>query len=231
MTITTLRRFVADAAHELRTPLTVLRTNLDLMQDEEDAANRAAFVADAKTMVQRLEKLNTNLLDLSRLEAYDHAARDTIIDLTELLGARSEVYASQAEQSGLVFEQDLPSAPVFIRADAVEIRRAIDNLVDNACKFTPQDGTVRITLSQQDQQATISVIDTGIGIPDTDLPQIFNRFHRGRNTTAYPGSGLGLAIVKAIVTAHAGYVEVQSTGEGKGSQFSIQLPVVLPEEL
>jgi len=231
MTITTLRRFVADAAHELRTPLTVLRTNLDLMQDEEDAANRAAFVADAKTMVQRLEKLNTNLLDLSRLEAYDHAARDTIVDLPELLGARSEVYASQAEQSGLVFEQDLPSAPVFIRADAVEIRRAIDNLVDNACKFTPQDGTVRITLSQQDQQATISVIDTGIGIPDTDLPQIFNRFHRGRNTTAYPGSGLGLAIVKAIVTAHAGYVEVQSTGEGKGSQFSIQLPVVLPEEL
>jgi signal transduction histidine kinase len=229
-TVGTLRRFVADAAHELRTPLTVLRTNLDLMQDEEDAANRAAFVADARAMVQRLEELNTNLLDLSRLEAYDHAARDTIVDLTELLGARSEIYASQAEQSGLIFEQDLPAEPVFIRADASEMMRALDNLVDNACKFTPQDGTVRIRLSQQDKQATISVIDTGIGIPDADLPQLFHRFHRGRNTTAYPGSGLGLTIVRAIVTAHGGHVEVQSMGEGKGSQFSILLPVVLPEE-
>jgi signal transduction histidine kinase len=230
-TVTTLRAFVSDAAHELRTPLTVLRTNLDLMLDEKDVATRASFIADAKIMVQRLEELNTNLLDLSRLEAYDHASKDMIVDLTELLQARSEIYASQAEQSGLIFEQDLPSRPVFIRADGNEMMRAIDNLVDNACKFTPQDGIIRVTLSQQEAQAMIAVADTGIGIPEDDLPQLFNRFHRGRNTTAYPGSGLGLAIVKAIVTSYEGSVEVQSAGEGKGSKFLIRVPVVQPQHL
>jgi signal transduction histidine kinase len=231
LTVTTLRAFVSDAAHEIRTPLTVLRTNLDLISDEKNSTRRAAFVADAKAMVQRLEELNTNLLDLSRLEAHDHAAKDTVVDLTELLQARSEVYASQAEQSGLVFEQDLPTESVFIRADENEIIRAIDNLVDNACKFTPQDGIVRLGLSEQDEQAFISVIDTGIGILEDDLPQLFHRFHRGRNTTVYPGSGLGLAIVKAIMTAHGGQVEVQSAGEGKGSKFLIRFPVVQSREL
>jgi two-component system, OmpR family, phosphate regulon sensor histidine kinase PhoR len=177
-------------------------------------------------MVQRLAELNTNLLDLSRLEVKGPDTRDAIVDLTELLWARSEVYASQAEQAGLSFEQDLPSEQVLIRGDGNEIMRAINNLVDNACKFTPQDGTIRVVLSQQAGEAIISVTDTGIGIHDDDLPQLFNRFHRGRNTTPYPGSGLGLAIVKAIVTAHGGHVEVQSAGEGKGSKFSIRWPLV-----
>jgi signal transduction histidine kinase len=228
-TVTTLRAFVSDAAHELRTPLTVLRTNLDLMSDEKDESSRAAFVADAKAMVQRLEELNTNLLDLSRLEAYSHTAKETVVDLKELLGTRSEVYASQAEQCGLIFEQDLPPEPVLIRADGNEILRAMDNLVDNACKFTPQDGIVRVALAEREGQALLSVIDTGIGIPEEDLPQLFQRFHRGRNTTAYSGSGLGLAIVKAIVTAHGGRVDVQSAGEGRGSKFLITLPVAIHE--
>lgn len=230
-TVTTLRRFVSDAAHELRTPLTALRTNLDLALDEKDAKDRAAFLASAHAMVQRLEELNTNLLDLSRLEANGLVIKKTTVDLTELLRTRLEAYASQAEQAGLVFEEELPLASIYIHADEKQIRRAMDNLMDNACKFTPQDGRVRITLSQQEQQVIFSVTDTGIGIPADELPQIFNRFHRGRNTTPYPGSGLGLAIVKAIVTAHAGSVEVQSAGEGGGSQFSIRLPAVPTQTL
>jgi signal transduction histidine kinase len=83
-----------------------------------------------------------------------------------------------------------------------------------------------VVLSQQAGQVIFTVSDTGIGIPADELSQVFNRFHRGRNTTQYRGSGLGLAIVKAIVTAHDGSVEVQSSGEGKGSQFSIRLPDV-----
>jgi signal transduction histidine kinase len=226
-TVTTLRAFVADAAHELRTPLTGLRANLDLLSEEKDAAHRATFLADAKTMVQRLEALNSNLLDLSRLEANDPSARDVVVDLTELLQERIPLYASQAEQAGLVFQQDLPSVPVWTRANRNEIGRAIDNLVDNACKFTPQDGSVAFTLSTLDGQALISVLDTGIGIPADELPRLFHRFHRGRNVSPYPGSGLGLAIVKAIVIAHQGQIEAQSAGEGRGSKFSILLPTVL----
>ena len=99
-------------------------------------------------------------------------------------------------------------------------------MVDNACKFTPPEGTIHVTLSQEAGQAIFSVADTGIGIPADDLPQLFNRFHRGRNTMAYQGSGLGLAIVNAIVTAHGGQVQVQSAGEGKGSKFSFRLPIL-----
>jgi signal transduction histidine kinase len=225
-TITTLRRFVSDAAHELRTPLTALRTNLDLALEENNSAQRAVFVARAQAMVSRLDELNANLLDLSRLEAAGPCAVVTAVDWTELLRTRSERYASQAEQAGLAFGAEWPSAPVTIHADASQIARAMDNLVDNACKFTPPDAAVQVTLAQAGGQAVFSVADMGIGIPADDLPQLFNRFHRGRNTTAYPGSGLGLAIVKAIVTAHAGQVDVQSAGEGKGSTFWFSLPAV-----
>jgi signal transduction histidine kinase len=225
-TVTTLRRFVSDAAHELRTPLTALRTNLDLALDEKDVTDRTAFIVHAQAMVQRLEELNANLLDLSRLEANGLVTKKAVVDLAELLRSRLEAYASQAEQANLTFEEELPTAPVYVHADVNQIRRAMDNLVDNACKFTPQEGTVRIVLSRQGEQIIFSVADTGIGIPADDLSQIFNRFHRGRNTAAYPGNGLGLAIVKAIATANEGNVEVQSAGEGQGSQFSISLPVV-----
>jgi len=229
-TVSTLRRFVSDAAHELRTPLTALRTNLDLALVEQNAAERTVFVEQAQVMVKRLEELNTNLLDLSRLEANGRTLKESVVDLRELLRQRNEFYASQAEQAGLNFENKLPTAPVMIRGDASQVSRAMDNLVENACKFTPPDGTVRIALSQQNEQAVFSVSDTGIGIPADELLQIFNRFHRGRNTTAYSGSGLGLAIVKAIVAAHKGSVDVQSAGEGRGSQFTIHLPVVAHPE-
>ncbi len=226
-TVSTLRRFVSDAAHELRTPLTALRTNLDLAMEEKNAADRAIFVERAQAMVKRLEELNTNLLDLSRLETNGHTLKESVTDMKKLLQQRNEFYASQAEQAGLVFEVELPSMPVIIRADESQITRVMDNLVDNACKFTPQNGTIRVSLSQQNDDAVFSVSDTGIGIPADELLQIFNRFHRGRNTTAYSGSGLGLAIVKAIVAAHNGRVEAQSAGEGRGSQFLIRLPAYI----
>ncbi|MGZ6346273.1 MAG: sensor histidine kinase, partial [Anaerolineales bacterium] len=218
-------RFVSDAAHELRTPLTALQTNLDLALDENDAATRLAFISRARGTVKRLEELNTNLLDLSRLEANGMLIRQDVVDLAELLGGRIEVYASQAEQAGLIFDAEVPTTTVLISADGSQIARAWDNLVDNACKFTPQGGTVHVALTQEDGQVIFSVTDTGVGIPADDLPQIFNRFHRGRNTMVYPGNGLGLAIVKAIVAPYGGQVEVQSAGEGQGSQFSIRLPM------
>ena len=228
-TVTTLRRFASDAAHELRTPLTALRTNLDLALDEKNEADRTTFLARAQAMVQRLEELNTNLLDLSRLEATSRAARETLVDLTDLLQQRTEFYASQAEQAELNLDVDLPAAPVLVYADTSQITRAMDDLVDNACKFTPQGGTIHVSLSQQAEQAVFSVTDTGIGIPSDELPQLFNRFHRGRNTTPYPGSGLGLAIVKAIVAAHGGNVDVKSAGQGNGSTFSFKIPAVSNE--
>ncbi len=225
-TVTTLRQFLSDASHELRTPLTALRTNVDLAVQEQDAQERQTFLERAQAMVERLEELNGNLLDLSRLEANGHAREMQTLDLAGVLRARVEIYASQAEQAGLALDASVPAARVLVLAEASQITRAMDNLVDNACKFTSQGGMVYVGLSEQDGLARFSVRDSGIGIPADDLPQIFNRFHRGRNTSGYPGSGLGLAIVKAIVVAHGGHLEAHSEGEGQGSEFAIALPMV-----
>jgi signal transduction histidine kinase len=213
-TVTALRRFVSDAAHELQTPVTALRTNLDLAADENNAADRRVFVERAQAMVKRLEELNDNLLDLSRLEANRHAVQETVVDLTEVLRQRAEVYASQAEQAGLTLELLAPTTPAVIQGDTVQVQRVLDNLVDNACKFTPAGGTINVRLYREGEQVVLSVADTGIGVPDEDLPQLFNRFHRGRNATTYPGSGLGLAIVKAIMDQQGGQVTAENLSTG-----------------
>ncbi len=213
-TVVTLRRFVSDAAHELHTPLTALRANLDLAADENNASAHRVFIERAQDMIERLEELNNNLLDLSRLEANGHTASETVVDVAESLRQRGEALASQAEQAGLMLEVEAHVGAAFIRGDGLRVERAIDNLVDNACKFTPTGGTVTVYLGQADGKVLLSVRDTGIGIPVEDLPQLFNRFHRGRNATAYPGSGLGLAIVKAIMDQQGGHVSAENTSTG-----------------
>ncbi len=220
-TVVTLRRFVSDAAHEIHTPLTALRTNLELAPDDE-------FVQRAQVQVERLEMLTQGLLDLSRIEAGEQAAHAPF-ELVPLVQETSELYASRAEQAGLTFELGLPDTPITIQGDEAQLRRALGNLLDNGVKFTPQGGTVNVTLGLEEANrwVTLSVEDSGIGIPTDDLPHLFNRFHRGRNAAAYPGSGLGLAIVKAIVEGHGGQVTVENTAPG--TRFTLRLPVLEQE--
>jgi signal transduction histidine kinase len=213
-TITTLHRFVADAAHELHTPLTALYVDLDLAAQEQDAAAQIGFVQRAQASVLRLQSLTNNLLDLSRLEAQTDLEPTEPLDLTGLLRQKAERYASQAEQADLHFSLQLPDEAVYIRAHLPQMQVVLDNLFDNACKFTPPEGRVTIRLQQSGAQAQLAVTDTGIGIPPDDLPHLFNRFHRSRNAANYPGSGLGLAIVKAIIEQQGGQVMVENTTPG-----------------
>jgi signal transduction histidine kinase len=172
--------------------------------------------------VTRLEELTQGLLDLSRLETQsvtDHSA----VDVTALVREMSEAYASQAEQTGQTFTLDLPAESIIVHGQPDQLRRAIGNLLDNAIKFTPEGGTIRLGLHAIDRAVEITVEDTGMGIPPEDIAQLFGRFHRGRNASAYPGHGLGLAIVKAIAEAHAGTVHAENTD--RGARFSLRLPV------
>jgi signal transduction histidine kinase len=214
-TVSTLRRFVADAAHELHTPLTALRTNLELAPDE-------GFVKQARNQVERLEKLTTGLLNLSRIQADQRAPVSAPVVLNTLVQEVAELYASQAEQAGLVFELTMPESPIVVRADDAQLRDALGSLLDNAIKFTPQGGTIALSLSREKSWAVVRVRDTGIGIPAEDLPHVFGRFHRGSNAAAYPGSGLGLAIVKAIAARYDGTVEVEDVAQG--TQLALRLP-------
>lgn len=216
-TVVTLRRFVSDAAHELHTPLTALHTNLELAPDEE-------FVRRAQAQVRRLERLTVGLLDLSRVEAGGSQEKHTSLELVTLVQQVSELYASRAEQAGLAFNLTLPESPVTVRGDRAQLRQVLENLLDNAIKFTPEGGSVGAGIHQHGGQVELWVEDTGIGIPVDDLPRLFGRFHRGCNAAGYPGSGLGLAIAKAIVENHGGCIEAESVlGEGTRLFFTLAL--------
>jgi signal transduction histidine kinase len=223
-TVATLRRFVADAAHELHTPLTALRTNLELAI-EDRVEQQQTHLEQAQLQVIRLEQLSRDLLDLSRLETETGKINHKPVDLIRLLQEIGERYASQAEQAHLSFTLQLPEERLTVSGNEAHLRRAVSNLLDNALKFTQAGGVVQMALSHlaDTEEVEIQIEDSGIGIPPDELPQLFSRFHRGRNATTYPGNGLGLAIVKAIVEGHGGRVTAENTAQG--ARFSLYLPV------
>jgi signal transduction histidine kinase len=215
--VITLRRFVSDAAHEIHTPLTALHTNLELAPKDE-------HVAQAQTQVERLEVMTEGLLDLSRIESRTQGQSLTPVALVPLVQEVSELHASRAEQAGLTFDLSLPETAVTVQGDEGQLRRALTNLLDNAIKFTPEGGNVVLGLHREGDLAVLWVEDTGIGIHSTDLPRLFERFHRGRNAAAYPGSGLGLAIVKAVVERHGGQIQVEGTDQS--ARFTMRIPAL-----
>ena len=137
----------------------------------------------------------------------------------------AELYASQAEQAGLDFALAVSPQPVTLCGEAGQLRQAVGNLLDNAVKFTPAGGTVQVALQLKAGWVTVTVTDDGSGIPEADLPHLFNRFYRGRNATARPGNGLGLAIVQAIAAAHGGIVGAENAHPG--ARFTLRLPQYL----
>jgi signal transduction histidine kinase len=222
MTVNTLRRFVEDAAHEINTPLTALRTNLELtaIYAMPDAAR--TDIQQSLSELTRLEKLTRSLLTLARLEAPDMALQRVPLDLAALIRQMHEQYASRAEQAGIALSVEVPEEAVIIQADQAQITRVLDNLIDNALKFTPAGEQVILGACADGDIARLWVQDTGIGIPEDDLPRLFSRFHRGRNAAAYPGNGLGLVITRAIVEEHAGHIGVESSGGI--TRFTVTLP-------
>ena len=224
-TVTTLRTFVSDAAHEINTPLTALKTNLELAVNERNGIQREEFIQRAIEQNERLEHLANELLDLSRLESPQTIRNFEVFDLHDLIAQIAEQFASRAEQAGRKFTLVLPDREISMLGNRQQIQRALEDLLENALKFTQPEESIRLSVQLKDADVALTIADTGIGIMPEDLAHLFQRFHRGHNSTEYPGNGLGLAIIKAIVTLHNGAVDVESTGQGKGSQFSIRLPL------
>ncbi len=223
-TVSTLREFVADAAHELHTPLTALQANLELARDEKNASERTRYLERAKEQGQRLEALVQSLLDLSRIEARASKSDFVPVDIVQLVRELSEQFASRAEQAERNFTMQMPETAVTIQGNETQLREVVINLLENALKFTPVNGTIALTLEQHANEIQLTVSDSGIGIPPEDLPHLFERFHRGRNASEFPGNGLGLAIVRAIVNLHQGNITAQSK-EKQGSIFTLSLPI------
>jgi signal transduction histidine kinase len=220
------RRFSADAAHELRTPLTALQGEIEVaLRAERTSEEYRRVLRSGLEEVKHLTRLAEDLLLFSRSSASMGIPRDRV-DLEPLVLEALEVGARRAQGTGVHVRAE-EIEPVTVLGEAGSLRRALQNLVDNAVKYTPSGGKVGLSLFACDGEAHIVVQDTGIGIDPAETTRIFDPFVRldaARSRDA-GGAGLGLALVQAIVTAHGGTVEVEST-PGSGSRFIIRLPLV-----
>jgi two-component system phosphate regulon sensor histidine kinase PhoR len=228
----TLRReFVANVSHELRTPLSVVQgyteTLLEGAWRDEKSAQEFLVIIDKN--VRRLSAIVSDLLDLSKLESGGHVLEPRPVDVKALVERVTEAFRPVAERKRQQLTQDVESRAGAVQADAPLLERALSNLVENALKYTPEGGRVRVTAGADSGQVFLTVEDNGMGIPDADLPRVFERFYRVDKSRSRDlgGTGLGLSIVKHIIQLHGGTISVKST-VGAGSTFSVRVPQVRP---
>ncbi len=214
------RQLVADAGHELRTPLTSLRTNIDLLTqvDADGAAPlpagaRAELLDDVRAQIEELTTLIGDLVELARDEPMTHVVET--VELHELLD--HAVARVRRRAPGLVFE--VHAEPWYVVGEPGSLERALTNLLDNAAKWSPPGGTVRVGLVE----GVVTVDDEGPGIAESDLPHVFDRFYRAEESRAMPGSGLGLAIVRQVTERHSGLVHASRAPSG-GARMRLRLP-------
>jgi two-component system sensor histidine kinase BaeS len=214
------RALVADVAHELRTPLTILRASLEGLADGIVEPTRAELLS-LHDDVLRLGRVVDDLEQLAAAESSELALRLAAVDLGALAEAAAEAMATQFEAAGI--RLDVRAIPVVVRADGPRLRQVLTNLLTNALKFTPCDGTVTVSVHRDGAAASIVVADTGIGIPPEELDRVFDRFWRGAAATTIAGSGIGLTVVAELVKAHGGNVRVTSES-GSGTRVTVTLP-------
>jgi signal transduction histidine kinase len=211
------RQLVGDASHELRTPLTSLTTNLELLAERPDDPSAPTLVAAALAEAGELRVLINDLVELARDGQASFHLEDVRLDLV------AERVAARAAGRAPALHYQLDCRPTLVRGDTDALERAIGNLVDNAVKWSPPDGTITISAGG----GTVEVKDEGQGILAADLPYIFDRFYRSAQARALPGSGLGLAIVRRIVDMHGGTVEAIMLPDGV--MFRMSVPEIVME--
>jgi signal transduction histidine kinase len=218
--------FLNAMTHELKTPLASIRLYLDTLTTREpDAETRRKFYGIMRDDSDRLLGTVEQVLLASRTREKGRLIESEKISLAELI---EESISFIRERRGLaadVVRFVPPPVDIEVNGDREELRSALNNLLDNAVKYTGDKPLITVSLTARERgRAEISVADNGVGIPSEDLKRVFNRFYRVPGRTGVKGTGLGLAIVKAIVEKHGGRVSAESRGEGKGSTFTITLP-------
>jgi heavy metal sensor kinase len=220
------RRFLADASHELRTPLAAWRGEMESVVEQTrglpELRDRAGSALEE---VDRLAKIVEALFAISRLDAGEAQQEWTRFDLAPLAASTTEQMSLLAEDKGISVACQV-EGKVSVEGDRARIKQVVVNLLDNAIKYTPSSGSINLHVHARHSKAIIEVTDTGLGIPASALPHIFERFFRVDKARSRDvgGAGLGLAIVKSICAAHGGQVFVESI-EGHGSRFKVELPL------
>lgn len=220
---------IANVSHDLRTPLSIIHGYIETMLMKHDTmvpADRNRYMQTVLHSTERLKKLVEELFEFSKLEAMQVKPIMEPFVLTELLHDMSHKYQLLAQEKGILIKIVTSNDVPLVYADVALIERVLQNLIDNAIKFTPEHGVVTIQLHPTDTAIEVRVADTGSGIPDSELPYIFDRYHKaGRfsNSGNREGTGLGLAIVKKILELHNSDIHVQ-TALHRGTTFVFHLP-------
>jgi signal transduction histidine kinase len=222
------QQFIADVSHELRTPLTVLRGTLEVaLEEERPAEEYREAIGNALLEIRHLVRISQNILFLARGESGRVTLSFSNQDLARFVAEVTRELQPAATDHDLDLSVDVPAAPVIAFVDPGRMQQVLHNLIENSMRYTPPGGSVRVCLSTTPSEARMEVSDTGVGIPEADLPFVFERFFRSdRARRAYTGgSGLGLSIVRWIVEAHKGNVEISSELD-RGTKVAVRLPLV-----
>jgi signal transduction histidine kinase len=234
--------FVSSVSHELRTPLTTIKalTRL-LLRDDLDESKRRQYLETISVECDRQIDLVLNLLDLSRIEGGVFRLAAAEVDVGEVIQSCVQSEAIAAAKRGHSLEYENNGAVLSVRADPKALRRVLSNLIENAIKYTPDGGSIKVFAFDDNDEVSISVQDNGRGIPEEDLPVLFDKFHRGRpaphsaamrnaredseflEDADVSGVGLGLFLAKNVIERMGGTIAVETT-LGRGSTFTLKLP-------
>ncbi len=220
--------FVGIVSHELRTPLTPIKTLVENLLDGVGGSlseQQHHYLSRIQANADRLTRMLNELLDLSKIEAGKIELRPTVLSIQELIADVLDVLQPLAQQKSITMEVTSLDGIPKVHADRDKLYEVLANLVDNAIKFTPSGGRIQIgTKVLNDRYIRVEVSDTGCGIPEEDLPKIFDKFYRVHSLSSnHAGAGLGLAIAKGLIELHGGTIGVESTS-GKGSHFYFTVP-------
>jgi signal transduction histidine kinase len=225
------RQFTADASHELRTPLAIMQAEATLALSKE--RTEADYRKSLETISQESTYMSSvigKLLFLARSDAGKEQLNFEDVELKELITGLSANVEALAQDKGIKLTVDAKE-DLIVNGDKVKLRQLFINILENAVRYTPNDGNISVSLVRSESDALVTITDTGIGIPPEHLPHIFERFYRvdKARSRAEGGVGLGLAIAKIVADSHGGKIEVESV-EGKGTSFYISLPLKEAED-
>jgi len=219
--------FLAMLAHELRNPLAPIRNVVELLRQRPAGGREAHWSYEViDRQLAHLTRLVDDLLDVSRITRGKLGIHREAADLRDIAHAAAESIQPTVAARRLRMDVSVPVAPVPVHVDAVRMTQVVLNLLDNACKFTPPEGSIVLAVSHEAESARIAVRDSGNGIAAEELPRLFQMFYQSSGSvTPQGGLGIGLALVNRIVEMHGGTVEAKSDGVDRGSEFVVRLPI------